>query len=310
MSLKIVKWYFDCHNWRPTKEQWIKSMSCVEKVERDRINRYVYKEDCKTALIGQIMILKYVSANLDIESNRLKLKRTNHGRPQLCKHFSKTIRIPNVFDFNISHSGNYCILGGIAGFIEDCSMTIGVDITKIVSKRNEELDRFLYLMSKREFLPEEWSLITNSKSDAEKCINFTRLWCLKESFIKSNGFGLSFGLNRINFCCKDFTTLPIRNIVDSTMVKLDGCNVENWKFLETAIDEDHLSALGLNLLSKKPQKFDAVCHNIEGLQDSFQKITIDKLIDELIQCDDADSTQWDIFNNKNYKTHVQGTTIR
>lgn len=297
MTVKLVKWYFNLKSWTPVKSQWIQLMSYVPIDERENINKFVHRVDSEAALIGRALILKFLSHVLDVPSDKLKLTRTHKGRPILQKEYKEEIKCPVILDFNISHSGDYCILGGVWGDTEKVDIAIGVDVTKIVRKESHDLKRFLHLMSKREFLPNEWKMVEESSSDKLKCVNFTRLWCLKESLIKANGLGLSFGLARIEFYCKEpfkVGNLPIDRIQIDTQVKLDGLFVENWLFLESALDSGHLAAIALAKNQHHAISRDTPLVEISDaeLKKPFSEVSMDDLLSTLIPRHDPIEDDW------------------
>ena len=77
--------------------------------------------------------------------------------------------------FNLSHSAGQLVCG-----VSD--EEIGVDIQKICSKPR---------VAKKICQPDELEQIKSPE-------DFTRVWTLKESFVKANGEGLSYGLQNIN----------------------------------------------------------------------------------------------------------------
>ena len=79
------------------------------------------------------------------------------------------------FYFNISHSGNYIVLA-----ISD--KEIGVDIEKI--KMNEKVAKKICTESELKQI--------KTKDD------FTKIWVMKESYVKYLGIGLSYGLKNVD----------------------------------------------------------------------------------------------------------------
>lgn len=304
-----VKWCVNVNKWSPTRDEWLKLISSIADEEVERVNKFVYKEDAKTALIGRALIRKFVSNSTGRPSNEIKLTRSEYKRPQICADYLHQLELDSrskSIDFNISHSGDYCVLAGVQ-LDEACGgqIRVGVDVTKIVKKHTkQELDRFLELMSRREFLDKEWELVANVAEARQKCINFTRLWCLKESFTKSLGLGLSFRLNRICFKFKDekeryaTTKLMSDKIVSDTCVILDGELAEDWQFLETALDEEHLVALAYNFEKRQPNK-----DNLEQYLDysPFVEVPIKDLVEELSAMNEISEDHWTTFQSKSTK---------
>lgn len=294
-----IKWYFNIAKWKPTRHEWLRLISSVADEEIQRINKFVYQDDTKAALVGRALIRKFVSHVIRRPTSELKLTRTTHGRPIISSEYKNQLghSWPKVFDFNISHSGDFCVLVGVWSYEESPEITVGVDVSKIVSKETKhDLDRFLSLMSKK-FIPSEWEIVDKVSDDKQKCINFTRLWCLKESFIKSIGLGLKFALNRISFepaqICRFYlnpNTLQTK-MLDNTKVWLDGRLADDWLFHETALDDHHLVAVGFNVKASNLSNF-----NIDT--SLFQELTIGLIMDELTIITKPREENWSLFNTK------------
>lgn len=304
---KHARWYVNVAKWRPTREEWLKLTSSVTEDETERINKFVYQEDSKLSLIGCALIRKLVSQATRVPSNEIVLTRTQHGRPNICEEYrNRSADWPKMLDFNISHSGDYCVLAGIWSDVEQPKITVGIDVTKIVKKNTkQELDRFLSLMSRREFTQSEWETVERAQSERQKCINFTRLWCLKESFIKSIGLGLSFRLHRIDFQLdekykyKITTEILKNNLITTTTVLIDGRRAPDWKFIETALDDEHIVAIGYNIKSGESCLMNQNCFDIG---DCFSEVSVESLIDSLTPIYTPKEENWIKFSSKSFKS--------
>ena len=94
---------------------------------------------------------------------------------------------PNIH-FNVSHSKSKVI----CAFSEN---TIGCDIEEVTSIN---LD-----IAKNYFFDSEYEYIKNQKTTTERENAFFRLWTLKESFLKTTGFGISISLNNFEIYFKN-----------------------------------------------------------------------------------------------------------
>merc|ERR1719350_2641322 len=107
----------------------------------------------------------------------------------------------NYWDFNVSHAGNYTV------FVAEKSVeSIGVDVMSLQDIRfdrsDEKIQDFFRIMSKQ-FTESEWNQIKCSSSE-KQCLEaslatFFRFWTLKESFVKADGDGLAWDLQRLSF---------------------------------------------------------------------------------------------------------------
>uniref|UniRef100_A0A6G1S462 L-aminoadipate-semialdehyde dehydrogenase-phosphopantetheinyl transferase n=1 Tax=Aceria tosichella TaxID=561515 RepID=A0A6G1S462_9ACAR len=300
-----VRWCFNVARWEPTREEWLKLTSSIAREELERINKFVFQDSPKSSLIGCALIRKFLTLATSTPSNDIVLTRSPRGRPEVCETYRRSQKEtwPPMFDFNVSHSGDYCVLAGVWSKRESPIIRVGVDVTKIIKKEStSELNRFLDLMSKRPFTIDEWDTVKKATSDRQKCINFTRLWCLKESYIKAIGLGLAFNLRRIDFKFSEehnwnISTSTLRhNMLSDTTVMLDGHPETNWRFYETALDDEHMVSLAYNILNAR--KVDEVPH----CHDQFENLSINSILESLTPLTAADDNDWAHFSSRSVRS--------
>jgi 4'-phosphopantetheinyl transferase len=301
-----VRWYVNITKWRPTREEWLQLTSSIAREELERINKFVFQDDSKSSLMGCALIRKFLSDITSTPSSNIALTRTQRGRPEICQHYRQATAKtwPSMIDFNISHSGDFCVLAGVWSQRESPAIKVGVDVTKIVKKDSKpELDRFLDLMSRRPFTRAEWDSVEKATSDRQKCINFTRLWCLKESYIKAIGLGLAFKLQRIDFKFPerhkwDVSTSTLReSVLDETTVMLDGQPATDWRFHETALDDEHIVALAYNISGTDTHGQLLPC------KDTFQELSIQSIVESLSPLREANHDDWTIFSSRSIRAN-------
>lgn len=120
--------------------------------------------------IGYRLLQIYMRYELNDKSHFL-LDKTETGKPFL-KDF-KNVR------FNISHSKNLVILGV-------CEEEIGVDCETVRVGKETVAERIFTKIQKEIYAKTE-----------DKNLYFTRIWTLKESFVKCIGTGIGYPLNEI-----------------------------------------------------------------------------------------------------------------
>lgn len=103
------------------------------------------------------------------------LKKYNVKSKVITNEYGKPYLEDNEIYFNISHSGDYTVI--VIGDNE-----IGVDIQKL-SYRPKVIKRF--------YNDKEKEIATNE-------IEFTRIWAIKEAYVKKNGMGLAYGLENVD----------------------------------------------------------------------------------------------------------------
>ncbi|XP_023311405.1 L-aminoadipate-semialdehyde dehydrogenase-phosphopantetheinyl transferase [Anoplophora glabripennis] len=233
MTNTSVRWAFNFTKWNPSHSDMLLASSCVQTEEKDRLSRFYFRKDFKSSLIGRLMMRKFVCQASGKKYDEIKFLRDDKGKPMLFE--SNTY--PNL-DFNISHQGDYVVLAG------ECSnVKLGVDVMKLEYSGGKSLDEFFRLMTKN-FSPEEWVMIKSSGTEKQQIAMFCRHWCLKESYVKAIGVGITINLQDIRF--KVNTSVLDKNfIVDDTELYIKGMKV-NWKFQEMLLDDQHCVAVALN----------------------------------------------------------------
>ncbi|MBR4026109.1 MAG: 4'-phosphopantetheinyl transferase superfamily protein [Lachnospiraceae bacterium] len=140
--------------------------------------------------------------------------------------------IKNVdnFFFNLSHSGKWVV----AAY---GSREIGVDIEKI--RQNSTYQK----MAKRFFTEEEQNYIYSIKDKTEQQRRFTRIWTLKESYLKYLGVGLKKDLLSFSF--------QIKNEKEAIVCDIENPKPEVLQFYSYFLREDLEEAYMLSICSEK-----------------------------------------------------------
>lgn len=121
----------------------------------------------------------WLAACLGAAPGALPLQRDARGRPQLGGLLA-------AFDCNWSHSGERLLVALGAG------VRVGVDLERLKPRPNA------LALARRFFAAAEADRLERLPADAREAA-FVRLWCAKEAVLKAHGYGLSFGLERVEF---------------------------------------------------------------------------------------------------------------
>jgi 4'-phosphopantetheinyl transferase len=149
--------------------------------ERETADRFVFDADRVRYIAAHTALRTLLGDHLGRDPRGLRFARTPGGKPYL---------IDEPVRFNLSHSGNYAVIG-----ISDSS-EIGVD-TEQIRDDIEYRD-----IAARYFSPVEYSWLIDG-SDTEQRERFYRLWVVKEAFLKATGEGLGTPLDAVvvEFVC-------------------------------------------------------------------------------------------------------------
>ena len=248
-----TRWMFNFKAWQPTEGEWCNAIMHLNEDERRRIGKFRYRDDAKASLVGRLMIRLWSKKFLSYCSCpdlKLSISRTEKGRPKLTLSPIQIESTRNInFDFNVAHAGDLTVFA--AEFDSIRNISVGVDVMPLFDKRRDQnMENFLRLM-KRQFTLKEWNQIQKSSINCDD-INkdtmkrFYRFWCLKESFVKAEGSGLAWDLQRLSFNCPT-VELSSFKIVKDTILNLDGCPVDTWEFQEHLLHGNHCAAVAVNI---------------------------------------------------------------
>lgn len=138
---------------------------------RQKVARFVHKQDKIRTLIGEILIRKKISEQLGIRNDEIIFAKNSYGKPYL--------KNDRNFHFNISHSGDFVVVA-----VGD--KPVGIDVEQV--KYMDDYRR----IAERYFTKSELAYIT--KIDCDNLGRFFEIWTAKESYIKCQGKGLSIPL--------------------------------------------------------------------------------------------------------------------
>ncbi|XP_077423070.1 L-aminoadipate-semialdehyde dehydrogenase-phosphopantetheinyl transferase [Vanacampus margaritifer] len=233
-----VRWAFRCGSWTPGRADWLFAARCVQPEEKDRIAKFVFARDAKSAMAGRLLLRSFVCEKMHIPWAHIRLERSPRGKPYLAAPLQASPDLgTQTWSFNISHQGDYAVLAAEKG------MQVGVDIMKTSMPGSSTVTEFFRIMT-RQFTPYEWRVIQSAGSEQQQLAMFYRHWALKESFIKAIGTGLGFNLQRLEFHLSS-EALTQSRVLCQTRMHLDEEDEEDWLFEESLLDADHHVAVAL-----------------------------------------------------------------
>ncbi|UJR27165.1 hypothetical protein I4U23_008463 [Adineta vaga] len=277
----MYRFYINCENWKPTRDEWIQATRCITQIELERIDKFVFQRDAKFALAGQLLIRYLLAQALQRKSSSFEIQRTEYGRP--------FINSLEKFDFNLSHHYHLvCIAGTFNGLIGCDTMEYRVN-----TPQKESIESVTNLL-RREFTDNEYNFILNKSKDEKIRFNhFYRLWCLKESYVKWLGCGIGYQLSRMNFCINTdvFDESNTKQVLSDTKLELDNKLVDN----DLRFDEQIIS------LSNNEQQIIALCLSNKDSCQPFVELTMEEILKGCSPLDETkqgDETWWNRFNTK------------
>jgi len=286
-----IRWAVNINDWIPTQQEWTKAMRCIHPIERQRIRKFRYRKDAKASIVGRLLMRLWASNTFNIGSNKLEFTRTEKGRPSLRKNLMKSTEYENNYwDFNVSHAGSYTV------FVAEKSVeAIGVDVMSLQDIRfdrsDEKIQEFFRIMTKQ-FTESEWNQIkcSSPSSQTKSLATFFRFWTLKESFVKADGEGLAWDLQRLSFQVIQ-QSFDDTNVVCDSQLSIDRQHMKNWHFQESLLDPDHWVSTAL----KNPQSLTS------SSVPSFEHLICEHILKDLLEIDfgeDDKIDEWKYFLDK------------
>ncbi|MBN3309530.1 L-aminoadipate-semialdehyde dehydrogenase-phosphopantetheinyl transferase [Amia ocellicauda] len=280
-----VRWAFRCGCWGPARCEWLLAARCVQREERDRIGRFVFAKDAKSAMVGRLLIRKLIAEKMGIVWDEILLQRTAKGKPFLA---SPAPASSTNYNFNISHQGDYAVLAAESG------LQVGVDVMKTTQPGSSTIADFFRIMT-RQFTDHEWRVIKTAGPEWTQLDMFYRHWALKESFIKAIGTGVGFNLQRVEFHVSPLD-MSVGRVYKDTRMYLDGEEEDGWVFEECMLDADHHVAVALG----KPDKMNDDCSLAfyNPIAPEFTMLSFSDLVSGAVPLTEEDLSYWENFQSK------------
>lgn len=189
-----------------------KDYDLLLKEEQEKSETFLKEEDRVRYILSRIYVRKLLAKYLNTETTELEFKYSEQNKPILENY--------PMLNFNISHSGDYIILG----FANKWS--VGVDIELM----NTHVD--LYNMIINCMSSTEVSMILNSEMPRKM---FYKYWTRKEALLKGVGIGLTDRLKDIS-CSDGLNLVPIEFSGFASSWKVWSFEMENSYSVSIAHD--------------------------------------------------------------------------
>ncbi|MEI4830696.1 4'-phosphopantetheinyl transferase superfamily protein [Bacillus sp. FJAT-53711] len=188
-----------------------KLLALKQFISSERVNnikRFKFEEDKIRSILGELLVRYTICKNSNIENSDIYFKKNEFGKPYIDCNYG--------IYFNLSHSGSYLICA-------ISNQNIGIDIEKI-----QDID---IAIAHNFFCDSEYDEIA-SAPESKKYECFYSYWCLKESYIKYIGKGLTIPLN--SFCFE---------MVDKNIKVIQSNEEKKEKFALLSISNNYKAAV-------------------------------------------------------------------
>lgn len=153
----------------PEEEEMLKSR--LSETRQEKVRKLRFEADKRLSL-GAGLLLDYGLQRYGLRERTETFGTIENGKPCLLHH-------PEI-QFNLSHSGSMVM----AAF---SSCPVGCDVEKKQKARMDVVKRF--------FAPAEQRVLFAARTENERNLLFSRLWTLKESYLKVGGQGMAMPLD-------------------------------------------------------------------------------------------------------------------
>lgn len=280
----MYRYYINCNNWNPTHDQWIYATRCITKNELERIDKFVFQRDAKFAIAGQLLTRYLLAQALECKSSEFNIQRTERGRPFIVS--------TRKFDFNYSHHNQLvCIAGTFDGDIGCDTMEYQTN-----TKQRQTIEETTDLLRGEFTQNEKDFILKKSKDENIRFAHFNRIWCLKESYVKWLGHGISHPLASLDFHINtdEFDKNNPEQILSNTILDLKDEKPND----ELRFDEQII------YLSDNEQQIIALCLSKTNKCQPFIELNIDEILKGCTSLDEnqqGDEKSWENFQKKKLK---------
>ena len=265
-----VRWAFNVAAWSPGRAEWSAATRAVQPEEKERIGRFHFRGDARASLAGRLMLRRLLSSHTDLPWSQLRLTRTEKGKPVLEAPGGGGDGGGLVF--NVSHQGRYTVLAAEPAVGADAAL--GCDVARAVRRPGAPPPAQFFTTMRRQFTAAEWAYICGPGTERQQLSRFHRCWALKESFVKAEGVGIGFSLQRASFTCRP-TDLPADGTpVCDTVLHVDGAPETRYRFEESLLDAEHVVAVAVRAAGREdapPARFELLTP--EQLMDRAEFLT-------------------------------------
>ncbi|KAL4448944.1 hypothetical protein ABPG77_007661 [Micractinium sp. CCAP 211/92] len=233
-----LRWAVQTAAWgaRVGPEEWAFLLSLLQEDERQQCLRHRQLEDQRRALVARLLARRAAAVSLGLPQSAVDCRRTKGGKPYVANDLPGKADGPAPnWNYSVSHEGDYVILAAEPVCICGCDVVAPLRRRR---RANEPLAAFLARFD-RQFTPAERQRIRSAGGDAEQEAEFSKLWALKEAYVKATGEGLGFDLGKVEFSISGNTATA----------SLLGLPQQEWAFHLHELGAGHWAAVARAPLS-------------------------------------------------------------
>ncbi|KAJ3155668.1 hypothetical protein HDU89_006642 [Geranomyces variabilis] len=236
----MIRYAWNVKGWEASDEEISALLSYLPTAEQAKIKAFRFPIDGHRSLMGQILarlaLLAYIP---ELERlSELRIGRTACGKPILISPSDR----PDL-GFNVSHHGDWVVVAAVAAEAEcPTGVRLGVDVSEVAEPLPGECVDDFFESFQTYFTQQEWIYVNGENPSKARMHRFHHLWCLKESYVKALGLGLSMDLDRISFTVNAVQPIAAHGVYAISLA-VDGEVQNDFHFELCYLDQSHPVAL-------------------------------------------------------------------
>ncbi len=183
--------------------------------ERQKAARYHFAKDRDLYITAHAILRLLIARYIGQTTTEFGFAVNENGKPYLEGN--------NDIQFNISHSGEYVLLG----MSRHNPLGVDVEIVKEFKNSNSIVERFFSEREKMHY---------NSLAAVDRDTIFFRYWVFKEAYIKALGVGMKYPLDQFTVEFKTDATAEIYDVNDQDLHN-------RWSFHQVNVSEQYMAAV-------------------------------------------------------------------
>lgn len=164
-------WRVSVMDFPPASAQWMKANLSADEIKR--ADRFHFEADRHRFIVSHTSLRDILSRYLYQPPQDIEFTDGKHGKPVISSNTN--------LDFNLSHSGDFALIGIAREY------KVGVDVERFRHDMEHEKIAQRFFSEKENA---EWGILPAE----QKMIGFFNCWTRKEAYIKAHGLGLLLSL--------------------------------------------------------------------------------------------------------------------
>ncbi|MEM7127355.1 MAG: 4'-phosphopantetheinyl transferase superfamily protein [Chloroflexota bacterium] len=223
--------YNDIHIWLTSLDRSVDEAEelrlLLSSDEKERADRFHFLKDKIHYTVGRSVLRQLLARYIQCDPVEIQFDYNQYGKPCLASVATTGAKLPELLQFNLSHSGTLALYGF------SWERSIGVDIEYM--RRNVA---FLDI-AQGFFSPSEIQILNCQPNSQEIAKAFYNCWTRKEAYIKAHGMGLSLPLDSFD------VTLAPGEAAQLLATRPDSEDAARWTLTALSVPDGYAAAIAV-----------------------------------------------------------------